>query len=319
MPARDRKPNKKPGRAGDRKQAGDRGRATERGAAGERRGHRDTDPPEIKRWVDYPSPKYRRRAEPAATEPAETPRRPGRDPLRVRRSGGTATAPERPARRPAAREHPARRRRRQQTEALEELARLAGAKRARVVDQMSRAADLYRGGREREALRLLRPLASAYPTAAGVHELVGLCHYRIGQFPAARASLERFVALSGTTEQHPVLMDSWRAAGKHRKVEQLWEELAAASPSAELVTEGRIVMAGSLADRGKLAEGIALLDRRAALPKRVQEHHLRLWYALADLYDRAGNAPAARRWFGAVAKRERGFADVAERLAALGS
>jgi hypothetical protein len=94
--------------------------------------------------------------------------------------------------------------------------------------------------------------------------------------------------------------------------------LAQASPSAELVTEGRIVMAGSLADRGKLTQAIDLLDRRATAPKRVQDHHLRLWYALGDLNDRAGNSPAARRWFDAVAQRDRSFADVAERLAALG-
>ena len=38
---------------------------------------------------------------------------------------------------------------------------------------------------------------------------------------------------------------SWSA------VEELWDELRQASPSAELVMEGRIVMAGSLADRGR--------------------------------------------------------------------
>ena len=52
--------------------------------------------------------------------------------------------------------------------------------------------------------------------------------------------------------------------------------------------------------------------------KRVQAHHLRLWYALADLYERAGEIPRAREFFGRVRKQDSSFADVAERLAALG-
>ncbi len=46
-------------------------------------------------------------------------------------------------------------------------------------------------------------------------------------------------------------------SGKHRRVDELWEELAAASPSGVLVTEGRIVLAGSCADQGRLTEAIA--------------------------------------------------------------
>ncbi len=183
---------------------------------------------------------------------------------------------------------------------------------------MHKAAELFRLGREREALRLLRPLAEAYPDAAGVQELVGLCHYRIGQFPAARKALERFVEITNSTEQHPVLMDCLRAAGRHQDVERLWTELAEASPGAALVAEGRIVMAGSRADRGNLAGAIELLERRGEAPKRVLDHHLRLWYALGDLHDRAGNAPAARRWFTLVLERDRHFVDVVERLAGLG-
>ncbi len=47
-------------------------------------------------------------------------------------------------------------------------------------------------------------------------------------------------------------------------------------------------------------------------------HHLRLWYALADLEERAGNIPRARMLFDRIRRHEAGFADVAERLAALG-
>jgi len=50
----------------------------------------------------------------------------------------------------------------------------------------------------------------------------------------------------------------------------------------------------------------------------VKIHHLRQWYALADLYDRAGDPPRARRLFERVRTESPGFADVNDRLANLG-
>jgi hypothetical protein len=46
-------------------------------------------------------------------------------------------------------------------------------------------------------------------------------------------------------------------------------------------------------------------------------HHARLWYALADLYERAGDAPKARDLFSRVVAAQPDLADAAERLAAL--
>ncbi len=89
------------------------------------------------------------------------------------------------------------------------------------------------------------------------------------------------------------------------------------SPAAEIVTEGRIVAAGALADRGKLGEAIKLLERSPGNPKRILPHHLRLWYALADLQERAGDIPAARALFRKISAQDPGFVDAAERLAAL--
>ena len=81
------------------------------------------------------------------------------------------------------------------------------------------------------------------------------------QYPAAR-ELTAFVDLTGSVEQHPVLMDCWRAQRRYDKVEELWEELAQSSPSGALVTEGRIVLAGAQADDGRLQEAIETLARR---------------------------------------------------------
>jgi tetratricopeptide (TPR) repeat protein len=112
-------------------------------------------------------------------------------------------------------------------------------------------------------------------------------------------------------------MDCYRALRRWRKVEELWLELASVSPTAELVAEGRIVYAGALADQGRLPEALTLLRKRAETVKAPRDHHLRLWYALADLEERAGNVPRARALFDRVRREDAGFADVAERLAGL--
>jgi tetratricopeptide (TPR) repeat protein len=209
------------------------------------------------------------------------------------------------------------RKRRRPTEATEELRKLAGGNANRAVDTLARASEAFARGRERDALRILRPLIEAYPTAVAVRELAGLCRYRIGSYAAAADDLAAFAELSGSTEQHPVLMDCRRAQGKLREVEELWEELRETSPSAELVTEGRIVVAGAFADAGRLSDAIDLLSRRAEVPGRTKEHTVRLWYALADLEERAGDVPRARALFEQVQRFDAEFADVAERLAAL--
>ena len=81
-------------------------------------------------------------------------------------------------------------------------------------------------------------------------------------------------------------------------------------PSAELVIEGRIVMAGTLADAGDLPGAIRLLEQGWRMPKRPQEHHLRRAYALADLYERAGDVARARELFSRLAALDPDFADV---------
>ncbi len=94
-----------------------------------------------------------------------------------------------------------------------------------------------------------------------VRELNGLTLYRLRRWKLAAAELEAFRELTHSTEQHPVLADCYRALKRPKRVAELWDELREASPSAELVTEGRIVMAGSLADRDDVVGAIRLLSR----------------------------------------------------------
>ena len=191
---------------------------------------------------------------------------------------------------------------------------LGPAKAARTISRLGEAADAFAEDRFEEARRLLKPLAETVPDEPAIRELYGVTLYRLGRWRLAVAELEEFARRTGSAEQHPVLADCHRALGHHRRVAELWEELGAASPDAAIVAEGRIVHAGSLADQGKLAEAIAVLEQGSLGSKKLKHHHLRMRYALGDLYDRAGEHQAARRHFEAVAAADPAFFDVSDRL-----
>jgi tetratricopeptide (TPR) repeat protein len=188
---------------------------------------------------------------------------------------------------------------------------------ARFEARLKDASDAFRRERYEEARRLLRPLAEQAPGVSSVRELYGLTLYRLGRWAQAKRELEAFRTQTGSTEQHPVLADCARALGQYAEVEELWDELRAASPSGALVAEGRIVAAGALADQGRLDEAIALLEGGNRPTKKLMLHHLRMSYALADLYERAGDLPKARDLFGRVAATDPDFVDIQARLRAL--
>ncbi|MCO5319235.1 MAG: hypothetical protein M9942_12445 [Microthrixaceae bacterium] len=201
-----------------------------------------------------------------------------------------------------------------------DLSRFVTSQRAkRLEGRVADAVRAYAAERYVDARRILKPIADEVPDSPEVRELYGLTLYRLGKWRQAAKELTAFADLTGgSVEQHPVLEDCYRALGRHGKVEELWDELKAVSPSAELMSEGRIVMAGSLADRGELHAAVALLSKGFKLPKRHAEHHLRRGYALADLYERAGDIPQARQIFDRIEELSPGYLDAAQRSAALG-
>ncbi|MFN2503817.1 MAG: tetratricopeptide repeat protein [Acidimicrobiales bacterium] len=200
-----------------------------------------------------------------------------------------------------------------------EIAKSVGDRRSAKVERLLvDAARAFERDRPQDAYRILRPLAEEAPDASAVRELAGLAAYRLGRWSQAVAHLEAFFRLTGSVEQHPVLADCYRALRRPAKVAALWDELRQRSPGSELVTEGRIVMAGSLADQGELRKAIGLLEKAPVSTRRPPpSHQLRLWYALADLYERVGDTPRARDLFKRVAAVDPDLADTAERLHAL--
>lgn len=204
-------------------------------------------------------------------------------------------------------------------EVRQELSRAVGtARTSRVERRLGEAAEAFEAERFGDAARILKKLSDEAPTVAAVRELYGLTLYRQGKWKAAAKELEAYRLLADTVDQNPVLADCYRALRQWDLVDELWEELRAASPGADLVTEGRIVAAGSLADRDELVAAIGVLEQGWRFPKRPMTHHLRRAYALADLYERAGELPRARDLFARVRAADPGFADVDARLRALG-
>ena len=169
-----------------------------------------------------------------------------------------------------------------------------------------------------EARRIGNQLARELSDVAAVHELIGLANYRLYEWRKAAAALERAQTLNPDPDIMPILMDSLRALGRHDDVAEVWKELRQASPRHETMAEGRIIMAGSFADQGELAAAIAEMQPARSKPKRVRDHHLRQWYMLADLLDRAGDTVGAVRFFERIAMSDADFVDVRQRLRALG-
>jgi len=192
--------------------------------------------------------------------------------------------------------------------------RLGAARAERTIARIGEGAAAYAEDRFEDARKVLRPIAELIPEEPSVRELHGLALYRLGRWRKAADELEEFHRLTGSTEQHPVLADCYRALGQHERVQALWDEIGEASLAAPLVAEGRIVYAGSLADQGRVVEAIAVLEAGSLGDKALKDHHLRMRYVLGDLNDRAGEHQAARRWFESVARADPGFFDVRERL-----
>ena len=150
-----------------------------------------------------------------------------------------------------------------------------------------------------------------------MRELHGLTLYRMGRWRAAIKELDVFHQLTGSLEQLPVVADCYRALGQRAEVERCWDELRRSGAGVEALTEARIVLAGAMADGGDIRRGIRLLNEGPIEVRKPHEHHLRLWYALGALYERAGEVPRARELFARIVHADPSFADAGHRLSSL--
>lgn len=194
---------------------------------------------------------------------------------------------------------------------------LSAQRRKRIETQLNEAAEDFAGERFDEARKILKRLVEQLPQVPEIVELYGLTLYRLARWQAAADQLERLRELTGDCEQNPVLADCYRALGDHEAVDRLWNELRESAVDGEVMVEGRLVAAGSLADQGDLHGALRLLQQGPVRPRRPRDHTLRLWYAIGDLYERLGDLQRAREQFRMIVQREPGFVDAEERLEAL--
>jgi tetratricopeptide (TPR) repeat protein len=205
-----------------------------------------------------------------------------------------------------------------------ELASAAGADwnhlRERITERMAAGIGAYERERYRDASRILKTVVDAVPNAPSARELLALSQYHQGFWKAALPNLEAFAALTGSVDQHPVRMDCHRALGRPKRVEALFEELRQGSPDPEVLSEGRLVLAGTRADNGDLQSAVALLVDAGAgrLVRNPAERHLRQWYVLGDLMERSGDLAKARELFLRVRAVDPDAYDVGDRLESLG-
>jgi tetratricopeptide (TPR) repeat protein len=193
--------------------------------------------------------------------------------------------------------------------------------REKMVATLTRAAEAYDRKRYEEALRLGRIVADATPGVAPVRELTGLAAYRAERWSMAKIHLKSHFTITGDPEHLPLVMDCDRANRRYWAVEKDFVQLEESEPTAEVLVEGRIVMASALADQQMYTEAIELLTR-AGGTKQLRNpsfRHVRLWYALADIYDRAGDVVSARELFARVVIAEPEAYDAAARLGELGA
>ncbi len=192
--------------------------------------------------------------------------------------------------------------------------------RDRITERMAAGIGAYERERYRDASRILKTVVDAVPNAPSARELLGLSQYHQGFWKAALPNLEAFAALTGSVDQHPVRMDCHRALGRPKRVEALFVELRQGSPDPEVLSEGRLVLAGTRADNGDLDGAVSLLVEAGAgrLVRNPAERHLRQWYVLADLMERSGDLAKARELFLRVRAVDPDAYDVADRLESLG-
>jgi tetratricopeptide (TPR) repeat protein len=187
-----------------------------------------------------------------------------------------------------------------------------------LIERLAQAQDALERERFDDARRLASPLLREAPGVAAVHEVVGLAAYRSGRWKQAVAELEAAQLLRPAVELLPVLADAYRALRRWTDVDRIWSEVRAISPAPDILAEARIVAAGAEADRGDLQAALRTMARAKQVPRWVRDHHLRQWYVLGDLYDRAGDPLEATHWFDLVASHDPEFVDVGERLRSLG-
>ncbi len=164
--------------------------------------------------------------------------------------------------------------------------------------------------------RAIEPLLDAKvkaPRSVYVRELLGLAYHHLGRWKDAARELAAYRRMSDRRDRDPEYADCERALGRPEKAVEILADISASDVGDDILSEGLIVAAGALADLGRFADAVTMLERGPLRPTNVELHHLRLWYALGDALEGAGRRGDSRAWWDAIYAEDPEFFDVAKR------
>jgi tetratricopeptide (TPR) repeat protein len=170
-----------------------------------------------------------------------------------------------------------------------------------------------------EATRLGEQAKHIALRSIAAREFLGLAYYRAERWSESARELSAFRRLAGSTEQNPVIADCYRAMGRPDKAIEYCDEVLVGTTDEAVYYEAQIVAAGALSDMRRMDEAIGRLEGLDLRPKNAGAHHLRAWYALADLLERRGRYTQARELFEAVAAADSELTDAPARARRLAS
>ncbi len=184
----------------------------------------------------------------------------------------------------------------------------------KVAERLAKASELYSRDRYQDALRILVKLKTKIKNFAPLDELHGLTLYRLGKWRPALDELEKMELNAGSTDQTPVIMDCYRALGRAKKVQELYEELRKQSPGPEVLAEAKIVLAKTLAEQGEIDRALEAMARSQKAIRNPHPYHVRQWYVLAELYENKGDLTRAAGFYRMVVDSGLDSYDAVDRL-----
>ena len=153
----------------------------------------------------------------------------------------------------------------------------------------------------------------AAPHAPSVREALGLILYETGEYKRALSELQAFKRMTGERIHDPRIADCYHALGRPERAVEVLETLGRNDVDEETWIDGLIVRAAATAEAGNVAGAVAVLATGPLEAGEIHDHHRQLWYAYADMLERAGRIEEARTWFGRLAIDAPDFADAPER------
>ena len=188
---------------------------------------------------------------------------------------------------------------------------------ARFEARLKDATDAFRRERYEDARRTLRPLAQQAPGASSVRELYGLTLYRLGRWAQAARELEAFRTQTGSRSSTPCSPTATGRSGATARSRSCGRSSGPPVPGPSSWPRVASWPPGPSPTRGASTRRSSSWPPGPSPPAGPSSTTCRVAYALADLYERAGELPRARELFGLVANADPDFVDVQARLRAL--